>query len=551
MPRSFTLLIPVLACVAAAAAVPRAQGDRSARPEPSGTARISGRLVAADTGESMKRVSVRLASNALSRQADTDDGGRFEFPNLPAGYYSIIIDWGNLFVPPRQPRSVVLADGGVEDMTIRLTRTGVIEGRVKDENGVAVIRGLVRALLINDFAGRLTAREAGSTATDDRGSFRLFNLPPGEYYLVAGPGYARADRTLSEGYTPTYYPSAPGADGAKRISVRAGQESPPVEITLVPSPLAQLRIEAIDSQGLPLTSNAQVSLSRADRVYRGDLISASKREDGGVFLFANVAPGAYTLLVNKEGRMEEAAWVPVTLRGGENSLRVQTNVGATLSGRIVIEGTPRPGIPPRVRLAAIKPPGTYGVTYAREPHVDVQGTDRFTLTGLRGRMMLYASLYQATLKSIRREGQEIGPTLDFIGTEAIGDVEVVFTMDVAEVDVRVVRTSGDEGPEPVLVVLFAADPGLWNGDRLRYWTGTVSRSKASAAGDSSSAQEGTVANLIGLVPGKYLVAAVPDPEIDHPTDTKILDVLQRVAVPVTLETGRKNSVRVNVVPLLK
>ena len=53
--------------------------------------------------------------------------------------------------------------------------------------------------------------KASNDRTDDQGGFRLYGLPPGEYFVSAnnrnnsfmGPGM---NNTESEGFAPTYYP---------------------------------------------------------------------------------------------------------------------------------------------------------------------------------------------------------------------------------------------------------------------------------------------------------------------------------------------------------
>ncbi len=40
--------------------------------------------------------------------------------------------------------------------------------------------------------------------------------------------------------------------------------------------------------------------------------------------------------------------------------------------------------------------------------------------------------------------------------------------------------------------------------------------------------------MIRMVPGRYLVVAIPDSGLDHPTDPQLLEKLEPYAVPVTL-----------------
>ena len=48
------------------------------------------------------------------------------------------------------------------------------------------------------------------------------------------------------------------------------------------------------------------------------------------------------------------------------------------------------------------------------------------------------------------------------------------------------------------------------------------------------------------VPGRYLIVAVPSPDVMHPTDRAILERCVRIAVPVTLVAGETPKVEVPV-----
>src|SRR5688500_1297784 len=57
----------------------------------SGTALIRGRVLAADTGEPLRRALVRASAPQLreSRATRTDETGLYEFTDLPAGRYTV------------------------------------------------------------------------------------------------------------------------------------------------------------------------------------------------------------------------------------------------------------------------------------------------------------------------------------------------------------------------------------------------------------------------------------------------------------------------------
>src|SRR5215471_2509826 len=63
----------------------------------SGTVRIRGRVVAADTGHPLRRVMIRASSQELreSRMTSTDGEGGYELKDLPAGRYNLSASKGS------------------------------------------------------------------------------------------------------------------------------------------------------------------------------------------------------------------------------------------------------------------------------------------------------------------------------------------------------------------------------------------------------------------------------------------------------------------------
>jgi hypothetical protein len=305
-----------------------------------------------------------------------------------------------------------------------------------------------------------------------------------------------------------------------------------VNFALAPCRLARLSIRAIDSRGVPLGQEAQMTLTRRDDANLPSSSRHTNRREDGTFLFDGIQPGEYSLVVTTSYEMKEAAYVNVSIHEADVSLNVQTNTGARVSGRILIDGLPAaPSGPPleNVSVSSNPPLGKYGPTYARVPLVLPRGTDRFELTGLRGPMVLHADISGGTLLSIQRGGEEIaGRTQEFVGTETIDDVVVALTTQIAQVDVTVTRASSRGEPEPVLVMLFAEDPARWpRGSRYaRTTTATTQLTRVPA--------------------GRYLIAAIHDIGLNYPMEMGVLEQLRPLAVPVTVVAGQNAKVTVGV-----
>ena len=131
--------------------------------------------------------------NAMPRLM-TDGEGRFVFRNLPKGTFNLTaakpgyVDgaYGRLR-PNGATQSLELGEGErANEVTIRIFRFATISGVVTDQTGDAAVAVTVRAYRRTHSSGRRVLTQAATAMTDDRGSYRLFNLVPGEY-VVAVP----------------------------------------------------------------------------------------------------------------------------------------------------------------------------------------------------------------------------------------------------------------------------------------------------------------------------------------------------------------------------
>jgi protocatechuate 3,4-dioxygenase beta subunit len=198
MPRAFVCLL-ALSLAAASASAHKAvaglpsnlagQPPRDARPA-SGHAAIRGRVVAADTGQPLRRAEVRVsaADSRTGRGTLTDADGRYEFPDLPAGRYSIhvtkttFIAWSyGQTRPGLAGTPVIVADNQAADnIDIRLFRGAVIAGRITDDLGDPVPNARVTLMRAQFRRGERTLTAATTVTTNDIGEYRIFGLSPGQ-----------------------------------------------------------------------------------------------------------------------------------------------------------------------------------------------------------------------------------------------------------------------------------------------------------------------------------------------------------------------------------
>src|SRR5688500_8773707 len=187
-----------------APAGPVGRGQRPARAQPQrveaprGTAIMRGQIVSADSGTPIRRAQVRINAPEVreGRVATTDQQGRFEIKELPAGRYTMTASKAGFVTlqygqrrPSESGTPIELGDGQTMDkIAIALPRGGVLGGRITDEFGEPVANASVLALRYGYAGGARRMQPAGQNArdtTDDQGQFRLFGLPPGDYFVSA------------------------------------------------------------------------------------------------------------------------------------------------------------------------------------------------------------------------------------------------------------------------------------------------------------------------------------------------------------------------------
>ena len=191
-------------CLALVGAVVSAQ---SPPPQaPSGTGLIVGQVVDQTTGRAVPDVAVTLVQPGYvrpggnltnSRPVLSDAQGRFVLRGIPAGTYKItarrlgyVESLYGALTPDGDGKAITLAEGGrFGDATVRLWKLGAIGGRVVDDAGDPIIGLQVRAFKRNLIAGRWKFGEYYSgqkygARTDDRGTYRISDVEPGEYIVT-------------------------------------------------------------------------------------------------------------------------------------------------------------------------------------------------------------------------------------------------------------------------------------------------------------------------------------------------------------------------------
>ena len=431
-----------------------------------------------------------------------------------------------------------------------------------------------------------------SVSTDDRGQYRVFDLRPGDYYVLAKLWSQRSGSSASGepriGHIPTYYPGAAALDGARLVTVRSGQETSGIDFGLLQGNLARITAKVLDSAGNALTREAgglSLAARGVDGIARGGFSSRTTAD--GSFVLENVSPGDYALsaFVRGDGASgpSEGAWLPLTVNGEDLNIDIRTNKGATLSGRVIVEGRlPEHGaagtaatlstpvsLRPEVRVMAMPSSGisTQGSTPGRSDPVGDDGT--FRITGVRGSARLRVWGARAALKSIRRGSEDLmSQALDLTGTESIDQIEIVLTTETGNLAGMVTDSAGAPAPATWLLV-FTEDRRLWFPDSpfVRPSQSLTAEAVAAAAARLAAARQAGGVSLrpveaaaipraagqymvSGLLPGRYYVVALEGESGNGLTrsqfDAEHLSSLREKATAVTVAAGETTTANVRV-----
>ena len=537
--------------------------------EATGSAIVRGRVVTAD-GRPVKHVMVSLTQAAtadssfdqvnrpptrsVSRTVVANAQGQFQFEHLPAGYYRLSARPG-----PYQGQYLTgafgqkrpdgpgppfeLTDGQVlSGATIVMPRSGVVTGRVTDDEGEPIARITVSLMF---FApGSSTPTRTGGAQTDDLGRYRLFGLAPGDYLLFAD---VRNNNTSDFGMDPeadltgfmtTYFPGVPSESEAQRVQVHSGAETSGVDFRLLRGRLFTVSGTVLNSQGQPaFRANLMVTRS-ADRP-GPNVVNGSSTDPQGHFTLRGLSAGDYTLTIRPRiapreamimnGRqapdLPEFASVDLHVDSDIDDVVLTTRPTLSIAGRIVFaEGLPpaTPGAADPLRNIRITAAAALGTVFSPPSTVQVAPDLTFALNGLSSAVVIrVGGLPQNfVVKQVLVGTEDITDRgHEFVDRDS-GQLQIVVTSRVAGLEGSVADAAGKPAVDSMVLLLL--EPGNGRHAAL-YRSGTVD-------------PHGRF-RLPGLRSGQFLVVAIPRDRMPRNGDTAAYDAVARDAQQITFADG--------------
>jgi Carboxypeptidase regulatory-like domain len=573
----------VVFCVVATAttADPLAQGSGA------GTATISGTVISDEpTGVPLGGAIVTASGAGLarSRSTVTDAAGTFVMANLPGGRFTVSASkppYVSMAYGARQfghegtPVTLAPADR-IDRLVISLPRGAVITGTVRDEQGAPVAGVSVLALLVRAGFGLSTvgpadpSSKAGTVVTDDRGMYRLFGLPSGQY--LVGATYDRidignvamndsldVDRRLAAaeqhrqaalptpqapaprpderyGFAPSWYPGGAGTE-PEALEIGTGEER---QVDFVVAPVRAVNVGGVvkTEDGVPPASVEIGLLNETAGLPPGfasrPVASVRPSRDNDRFLFTGVTPGKYVLAARGQGAsqsgsssvMMSIAQITVT---GTDLLGVSVTLrsGCRVTGRIAYDPAPPveplavrvslvPAGRPLNRLPSMRGEGPAAALVRRDGTFEIAGVFPGSYT-LSVTVAAPWSAKTSSIKSIDALDQPVA-----LGDEDLSGALLTLANRATQLSGELKSQQGLPLRDYVIVVL-PTDSRLWQAGPRRV----------------QLARPGTDGRYLfaGLPAGDYLLAALTDVEPGDLADAAFLAALAPGSVRVSLADG--------------
>ncbi len=527
---------------------------------------ISGHVYRADTGAPLAKAVVRLEGRSDEDGPDimsiqTGPDGSFAFAGLPPGKYILkvqrcgflaqsLTDGGPTTPEINVPFSLA-AGQKLDGMDFRLIQGGVISGVVTDEDGEPVSGLLIKAMLYSYDPGGGRSESPSSTRiahTDDRGYFRVVELNPGPYYVKVERDEPGVVLTGSILYRETFYPNTYSIRDAQQVRVEAGGEASGIHISVRLQRVYEIRGKVYGPcQGEPRYYCLLTAMSVDDPMREQP--GRAGTDEKGAFTFGGFFSGEYQLRVNAfhSGTGGSLSGGSVRIRLVDRDVEADIAVAplAEVYG-IVTADSSRPFDPRQFKITlspitSIENSGTEVITDDDSEEDSIGSNGRFNITDIHPGKYVFDIDENSNRESTHgssQNGNSAGEDSSMMYLKEVNcggrdyakqPLDVSVGMRLGECKIKVARDAGSisgavmDGDKPVVGLVVIA---ISESRELRQIPRFTMTSKSNRSGQF---------NIHGLIPGDYLLLAIPENEEQNYFALDFADKNQRDAVRVTVK----------------
>jgi hypothetical protein len=491
-------------------------------------------LVTRTTGEPIAeaQVTVTPVANGPAHTAMTTADGRYSVADLPAGQYTLRVT-RTLFARARRDstRTVELTAGEhLTAVNIQLAPTGVIAGRIFDEERQPLRSVRVEALRYQYRDGTRVLSVEGQTQSDDRGEYRIFNLKPDLYFI-------RATTPGNAAQPPIYYPDVPDSLDAAPINVGSGGEIAAIDVSIAPRTTFSARLKIVSALPLSALPTATISVLFHHRGITETVNVQTAAPGNGVYALSGLVPGSYDVFA----QVRSSSGGQTVTQTGRLSLEVNNadldagtlalQPSETMAGRFLYSEAP----PGSVRYAnvsvALRPinglPSNLG-TNSRSAGATMADDGSFTIPNVAAgqfRVFVTGLPASASILVVRYKGRDISDSGLVVDGSALGALEVVLggPGSVGTVE-GVARDANDKPVSEALVALIPE---------------ANRRGNPSAFKATNTDRLGAF-SITGVPPGTYTLLAWDDIEAGAYQNSDFLKDYENRGTKLTVERGARN-----------
>jgi protocatechuate 3,4-dioxygenase beta subunit len=496
-------------CLAAVLPAIHAQGKRDNQPASNSTdqsakvASISGTVTSAATGEPLRKARATLIvmgpRGVQPLVALGDSAGHFEIDNIQPGQYTLRV-FRDTYVEqqygqdqPGKPGTLLTLSAGqkLNDLTFRLQKTAAIGGRVVDEMGDPIEHAQIRVMKRTYRAGKPDFDMISDVMSDDHGEYRIFDIIPGRYYVMAFYSQQLMDGARIA-YSSVYYPNSMTFEGASPLELKAADEISRIDFSMSGNQTGGYEVSGKVTNAISGKASGSdvVLIPASSGMLRFMAQNTPVNANDGTFKFSSVLPGDYEITAtwNENGQRRNASEQITVGNSSVQNLSLVITQGTDITGHVTLQG-----VGDANNISVIL--NHAGMNFGPQPRAALQPDGNFALKNVtdgKYNIRVGSPCAHCYVKSATSGGVDLlSGGVQISSDMGPSSIDIVYSGNTAELT-GTVTGSGDMPAAGAFIVLIPADDMPNRDDHF----------------ETSTTDQYGHFDVSGIVPGRYEVYAL-------------------------------------------